>query len=576
MSRYLRLSLLLILACSACSAAEHRWTRQLAQGVTLVQIVRDCGPRDTGCLPQFINAVVMDPKAPGVQARTVLANDIVWGDDPTKGRETVWSMARRTGAIAAVNGDFHNWCGRPDNLFLLNGELVTDPWSRRAVFAIRNDGTFLFDKVFWENTVTTDRGDSFPLAGMNKVAEWDELILFTPRFHTNTVSRGNTRQEAVIETDSLPVRPGVPIRGRVVLVNDKGNTPIRPGTVVLSGTVTSGAFVRDKLTPGTGVTITTNLKPRDTAGWENVIYTLGGVPWIVKDGRFWMDAEESHVVPAFYDVVNPRTAVGVTKDGRLVIVTVDGRQARAGGMKLSELAELMISMGCVEALNLDGGGSTEMATVFGVLNSPSDGGERATATALAVYGPGPAQSPPCPAGFRIEGLPAEIDSGQTVQLRLVDADTGRPIPARLSEKAVWATDGRIGAVDLSGRFYASKANQGEVRAWIDGKMAKAEVKVNPGRLSRIALYFSEPGKDKPDEQRLTLYARDLNANPLAGQKLLVSVTGGAAEPSEVTTNDAGAAFVTVKWDSGFQGVQRVEARCQDVAGSAERPAPKAQ
>jgi hypothetical protein len=59
---------------------------------------------------------------------------------------------------------------------------------------------------------------------------------------------------------------------------------------------------------------------------------------------------------------HPRTAIGVTADRKLILAIVDGRQPKfSEGMHLDELAELMILAGCVEAINLDGGGSTTLA-----------------------------------------------------------------------------------------------------------------------------------------------------------------------------------------------------------------------
>lgn len=571
--RLIALFILLLLAANV-HAADKKWTRQLAPGITLTQIVRTPDPKDEAALPQFINVVVADPKVPGVEARTILAQDRVWGDE-LKGRETVSSMVKRTGAVVGVNADYHDWCGRPDNTFILNGELVTDPWSRRPIIAIRDDNTYLFDKVLWDNKITTEHGDSYAVAGMNKVAEWDELILYTPRFFNKTLSKTGKRTTAVIETGEITPRQGEPIKGKVISVNE-GDTDIKPGTVVISGTATSAQFVRNKLTPGTQVTITTDLKLKDTGPWDNRIkYTVGGCPWIVRGGKFWMDAEEEHVVPAFYDVPNPRTAVGKTKDGKLVIVTVDGRQAIAGGMKLSELAEVMLQFGCVEAINLDGGGSTEMATQFGILNGPSDGSERATATCLAVYNKKAKQSSE-PASFKIAGIPAELASGKTAQLSLLDAKTGKALPKRTQAKVIWSTSGNVGVVDLAGKFYASKAHEGEIRAWIDGKMATAMAKVTAGETNRVSMYYFAAAKETPNVQKLGLYTRDLNANPLQFQKLQITVTGGTVDKPEITTNDDGAAFVTITWTPDFQGTQSVEVRCGDKTSKADRPAPKSE
>jgi exopolysaccharide biosynthesis protein len=71
----------------------------------------------------------------------------------------------------------------------------------------------------------------------------------------------------------------------------------------------------------------------------------------------------------------------------LVLVTVDGRQPRKSvGLTLEELAQLMIELGCREALNLDGGGSTTLVIRNRVVNSPSDqSGERPVSDALLIY-----------------------------------------------------------------------------------------------------------------------------------------------------------------------------------------------
>jgi exopolysaccharide biosynthesis protein len=84
---------------------------------------------------------------------------------------------------------------------------------------------------------------------------------------------------------------------------------------------------------------------------------------------------------------HPRTAIGWRADGHLVLVTVDGRQPQKSvGMTIEELAKLMIELGCVEAMNLDGGGSTTMVIRNKIANNPSDAaGERPVSDALLVF-----------------------------------------------------------------------------------------------------------------------------------------------------------------------------------------------
>lgn len=89
---------------------------------------------------------------------------------------------------------------------------------------------------------------------------------------------------------------------------------------------------------------------------------------------------------------HPRTAIGQRANGDIVLVTVDGRRAASRGMTANELANLMIKLGCVIAVNLDGGGSTTMAEMGThgkpvVINKPSDPlyAERRVGSVLIVY-----------------------------------------------------------------------------------------------------------------------------------------------------------------------------------------------
>ncbi|MBJ2175204.1 phosphodiester glycosidase family protein [Aureibaculum sp. A20] len=86
---------------------------------------------------------------------------------------------------------------------------------------------------------------------------------------------------------------------------------------------------------------------------------------------------------------HPRTAIGRTQDGRILAVVVDGRSSQGQGVSIKELAQLMHALGCVDAMNLDGGGSsTVWIKNSGIVNFPSDNkmydhqGERAVVNAI--------------------------------------------------------------------------------------------------------------------------------------------------------------------------------------------------
>jgi hypothetical protein len=91
---------------------------------------------------------------------------------------------------------------------------------------------------------------------------------------------------------------------------------------------------------------------------------------------------------------DPRTAIGYTSDNHVIMFAVDGRQSNWSlGLSIPEVAETMISLGCVEAMGLDGGGSTTIIAADSLLNKPSDGSQRQVANALVVM-PKPEPPPP--------------------------------------------------------------------------------------------------------------------------------------------------------------------------------------
>ena len=133
--------------------------------------------------------------------------------------------------------------------------------------------------------------------------------------------------------------------------------------------------------PGNRVAIPLPEVVGQAESWMSEI--VGGYPLVVDAGRATAAVE----CDTSFCGRNPRTAVGLSSDGRtLWLVVVDGRATSAAGMSLAELAALMIELGAARALNLDGGGSSALflEAEGGVVNTPSDGSERRVANHLGV------------------------------------------------------------------------------------------------------------------------------------------------------------------------------------------------
>ncbi len=93
-------------------------------------------------------------------------------------------------------------------------------------------------------------------------------------------------------------------------------------------------------------------------------------PVLVMDGAVRVTTDAEVFFGTKIPDQNPRTAAGVTGDGELVVVVIDGRQRGSRGVDLIELAEIMLNLGSVEAVNLDGGGSTTLVVDGVLVNRP--------------------------------------------------------------------------------------------------------------------------------------------------------------------------------------------------------------
>jgi hypothetical protein len=118
---------------------------------------------------------------------------------------------------------------------------------------------------------------------------------------------------------------------------------------------------------------------------DNLMVGMGGAPVLVKGGESHITYNEEVMWGSGVGLANgdPRTAVGFTADKKVIFMVADGRQSqRSNGVSLVELADILIDLGCVEALNLDGGGSSQMAVPGQYVNIPSE--QRNVPSILAV------------------------------------------------------------------------------------------------------------------------------------------------------------------------------------------------
>ena len=357
------------------SSKEIRKSEALAPGIEHLEIRRGDFASEAGTDRWIINVLVIEPKS----GRLTLARAL----DEVVGAETTSSLAIRHGALAAVNGGYFRttgtYRGEPAGMLKLGGKVLSEPSLPRSELAITNaDGAarIAVAQIEVKTEIVADSREMRAVDGINRPREENEMILYTPEFHRTTL------------TDPGGIEIAVE-RGRVTgVLEGEGSRPIPSEGCVVSAVGAAGRWAREHLRLGAPIEVRAEITSHPPLPFAPE-FIIGGGPLLVAAGRSTAaaaaDAEQFKA--DFSRARHPRTAVGVRREGSLILVTVDGRQPKKSvGMTVEELAGLMLELGCVEAVNLDGGGSTTMVVKGKVANNPSDAtGERPVSDALLVF-----------------------------------------------------------------------------------------------------------------------------------------------------------------------------------------------
>ncbi|MCS7190067.1 MAG: phosphodiester glycosidase family protein [Fimbriimonadales bacterium] len=420
--------------------------------------------------PLAVQGVRITP-ARAVSFRSALGNDVVSAEGALRGRELTSRMAWRHRALAAINADFFDG-GDPLGLCIVNGELVSEPFPGRPGVGWTATGQVVMGDPTLDAAVIRADGTSQPLTGLNRVAKaGGDLVLFTP-FYGSTAQAAGDGVAVVLEALTRPVRVGARVQAVVREVRGGNTAPIPFTGGALIGTGAAAEFLRG-MQPGERITIRVDLQGDGAARWRTVQEAVAGGPWLVRNGKVLRPEEQGggFNLQTFVERRHPRTAVGRTASGEVLWVTVDGRQPHSQGATLTELAQLMLSYGAVEAINLDGGGSTTLVVCNLVVNSPSDGVERPVSNAWLVYDEARRPLPPRAGDYRIEPSAALLKVGEQIRFRVWRGD--EPVS---TWEVVWGT-GSVGFVDQWGRFRALRAGRGVVSAYVEGQWLHVPVEV---------------------------------------------------------------------------------------------------
>lgn len=372
--------------------------------------------------------------------------------------------------LSGINGDYFVMAtGDPLGIVLTEGILRSSASYLDAV-GFSPDGKAIIGKP--ELTVTAKfSGNALKVAEVNKVRTNAGYYLLSDDFGTTTqntqagidvilapvhenLGSSVTAENGQTLTSSDVLKIGSRVSCVVEQVLDSTESiSIPEGKFVMTINKASGEFLVSTLAavqPGDTMDIEiTSADPR----WNNATCAIGALYRILTN----------HTVNSgLDDAAAPRTAVGVKTDGTVIFYSIDGRQRGLSiGASMTQVANRLLELGCVDAVCLDGGGSTTIGTTmpgsnaFSVVNSPSGGGQRAVSNALFLVSTLPPSG--VPARLYAEPKNRVLLSGGTTDMSVSFVDSNWH-PYSSSEGLSWSAE--HGSITADG-IYTAPSVSGE-------------------------------------------------------------------------------------------------------------------
>ncbi|MGT2463428.1 phosphodiester glycosidase family protein [Sinomonas atrocyanea] len=355
--------------------------------------------------PWNLDVITIDPR----QYRGELSAS--FGPD-LEAPETTSQLAAAQHAVAGVNAGFFVFDpaagapGDPAGVGVYNGKTLREPVGDRPGFILNGDtNATSIQRLTWHGTVSA-AGASVPLTGINRnpglvrncgekgdqptdlpqqdvtCTNPNELVAFTPDFGATTPSGAGL--EVTVDA-----------HGTVTAVADARGTAVPAGGRTVQATGTAIPQLRSIAHIGQKLRVDADVVGEDGRALPATKDTsvVNGGPLLVKDGQEDVTVRQDGMVHQgdsnsfYYGWVhkrNPRTFAGTDAQGRTLLVTADGRSTNSLGLSLKEEADVAQSLGMVQAMNLDGGGSTTAVAAGSVVNTPSGTSERPVGDALLV------------------------------------------------------------------------------------------------------------------------------------------------------------------------------------------------
>lgn len=333
------------------SRYKNSMVYDVALGIKHIKLTKTINGR-----PVRINVVEINQKLnPNLQINPQLSSSRL------ASKSTITTLARKNNSLVAINGTyFKPQTGVPLGTLMINGKMYTGPIYNRVAMGIFDNG---FDMARLElNAQVKSFKGNVKVDNINQPRMLStHVIVYTPEWGSFAPTSPKYGKQIAVE------------KGKIISIGTQSMPIPQNGYVIVGPDERLAKIYKAKHV---------DLDIKTIPNWENVKHIISGGPYLVKNGEVFVDMTEQKL--GAIGGKNPRTAIGYTQDGNFIMVAVDGREGASVGLTLKELAWFMKSIGCTNAMNLDGGGSTVMYVNGRVVNMPKVKGGIALSNALTI------------------------------------------------------------------------------------------------------------------------------------------------------------------------------------------------
>ncbi|MBU6230833.1 MAG: phosphodiester glycosidase family protein [Cyanobacteria bacterium REEB459] len=284
----------------------------------------------------------------------------IWSDPATViGTAPLSTIAARWQAAAAINGGFFNRNNQyPLGAIRYNRDWISGPILNRGAIAWDSQGQIRLDRLQLQQTLTIASGKTLPLQAINSGYVSAGIGLYTPAW--------GPQYRSILANETVVTVVG----GRVVGVQPNRTETSAPVAIPRDGyllVVRANAEASQALAMGSEIRLATNVLPATLASLPQV---MAGGPLLIRQSTLVLDPKAEQFSDGFSSQTAPRSAIGLTARGHLLLVAVH-LSPSGSGPTLGQLAQIMAQLGSTDALNLDGGSSASLYLGGQLINRPA-------------------------------------------------------------------------------------------------------------------------------------------------------------------------------------------------------------